>query len=265
MSITQAELKEVKSLATGKGRKATGLFAAEGVRLLEEAVRNRFWPRRVYCAGSMLSDRGSKLIDYLTGKKIDCRDISARQLRAMATTKTPQGIVAVFDLPQDRLSELYRRKHRRLLWCENVSDPGNLGTLARSASAFGFDPMIVSGSSADIYSPRVVRSSAGSVFALAIARADNREIIELAGERGIAIVAAGVDSKNFDYSLKKMFELDKLILAVGGEADGLSPEIIENADIRVRIAHSPGVESLNVAVAGSILMEKLYGCHEVTS
>ncbi len=263
MSITQAELKEIKSLATGKGRKATGLFAAEGVRLLEEAVRHRFWPRKVYYAGSLLGSRGAKLVDRLTEKKVGCCDISARQLRAMAATTTPQGIVAVFDLPESRLSELYHRKYRRLLWCENVSDPGNLGTLARSASAFGFNLMIASGSCADIYSPKVIRSSAGSVFALAVARANNREILNLAAEYGLAVVATGAKAKNFDYSLKKMFELDKLILAVGGEADGLSPEIIESADLRIRIAHSPGVESLNAAVAGSILMEKLYSSREV--
>ena len=262
MPITRTELKELRALATKKGRKSSGLFLAEGVRLMEEAMRHRSMPIRLFYTRSLLGSRGERLVANFGKEKVSLVEVPPRDMQTMTRTETPQGMVGVFALPERSLTELYHRKIRNVLWCENVSDPGNLGTLIRSALAFGFDMLIVSGSSADVYSPKVVRSSVGGIFGLSTARAETNEVIEFARENKLDIVATGAGSKKFDYSLNKALKKTKLILAVGGEADGLSSEVISNADVRVRIAHSTKVESLNAAIAGSILMERIFRSRE---
>ncbi|MEW6412681.1 MAG: RNA methyltransferase [Candidatus Zixiibacteriota bacterium] len=258
MSITKSQLKSIKALSTSKGRKQTGLFVAEGVRLIEEAVRHRIKPVQLYFAPSLLSERGKALVEEFGRKKITMFETSARELNSMSATQTPQGIIAAFSIPDCRLAQLYRPNYRKILWCENISDPGNLGTLARSALAFGFDPVILTGNSADPWSPKVVRASAGAIFGLHLTRETTDEALAFADRNKFAIVATGVKGKKLDYSLKKQFEKAKLILAVGSEADGLSEEVKRKAGLFVRIDHSGEVESLNAAVAGSILMNMLY-------
>ena len=262
MSITRAELKDLRGLATKKGRRESGLFLAEGVRLLEEAMRHRKMPDRLLYTRSLLGSRGERLVANFGREKVSLVEVPPRDMQSITRTETPQGIVGVFTITDRSLNELYQPKIRNVLWCENVSDPGNLGTLVRSALAFRFELLIVSGSSADIYSPKVVRSSVGGIFGLNTVRAETKEILAFARENKFDIVATGAGSKKFDYNLKKALRKAKLILAVGGEAEGLSPEVISSADTRIRIAHSTKVESLNAAIAGSILMEKIFRSRE---
>lgn len=258
MSITKAELKEIKSLLTGKGRKTAGLFSAEGVRLLEEATRLKFLPECVYCADHLLGERGQKLVERFKRQRVPCREIAARDLRTVSGTQAPQGLLGVFRTPETGLAKLYHPGYRKLLWCENIADPGNLGTLLRSALAFGFAMVAVTGDSADVYSPKVVRASAGSIFGLKIALTENPAMLDLVRKNQLTLVVTKAGRRGRDYSLKKGVEKGKLVLAVGGEAEGLSQEISQNANLTVSIAHSPKVESLNAGVAGSILMEKIY-------
>lgn len=259
VSITKAELKNAKSLLTSKGRKTSGKFIAEGIRVLEEARRFGVLPGCIYYSEHLLGERGHELVGQMTDMKVPCQPVAARDLQTMAGTQTPQGALGIFKTPQTELAELYHRKYRRLLWCENIADPGNLGTLLRSALAFGFELAVVSGDSAEVYSPKVVRASAGSIFGLKIAVSQNSAILKLLFENRMALVVTKPGSKSSDYSLKKIVEKPKLMLAIGGEAEGLSAEILRAADVTVSIAHSKHVESLNAAVAGSILMERVYG------
>ncbi len=258
MSITKAELKRVKTLATGKGRRTSRQFIAEGTRLLEEALRHRFLPDRVYYAPALLGRRGEKLLGRFKGLNVSLAEVSARELRTLAQTETSQGAVGVFALPEYRLSELNRSRYRRILWCDNITDPGNMGTLIRSAQAFEFDPVVLTGNCADAFAPKVVRSSAGAVFGRIIVRSNIKEVFEFVQQHQLAVIATGIRGKKIDYSLIKAYEKAKLMLAIGSEADGLSEEILRNADLTITIPHSRRVESLNAAVAGSILMNEFY-------
>lgn len=259
MPIARKELKNAKTLQTKKGRKEQKRFMAEGMRLLEEALRHNFLPEKVFFAPSLFSRRGQAFIERMEKKNVGLCRVSARELLSVADTKTPQGIVGIFSIPQEGLAELYRPHHRKLLWCENISDPGNLGTLARSALAFGFKLMVVGGSSADMYSPKVIRASAGAIFGLAVARQDTARVLDFAREKEFAVLAAELDGKRLSRSVAKALKGSKMILAVGAEASGLPTEIIEKADLRIRVDHSGKVESLNAAVAGSIIMYSLSG------
>ena len=258
MPISHAELKKLRSLQTDKGRQRAGVFVAEGVRLLEEALRFEHWPAALYYTPSLISDRGRRLVDTFKARELRIREISAVNMRRVSGVTAPQGILGVFAMPDVRLSELYTPEHRNILLCENISDPGNVGTLCRSALAFSFDLIVLTGSCADPFSPKVVRASMGAVFELPIAVAPPPEIEALAERENISVIATSPrGGDTLDQALAQI-ERAPLMLAVGSEADGLSENLLARAHYRVRIPHSPRAESLNSAVAGSIVMMECF-------
>ncbi len=234
------------------------MFLAEGVRLLEESVRWRFLPQTVYYAPSMLSTRAEKLVRQLKSRVLETVELSARDLAELSDTEAPQGVVGLFARPDTKLAQLYQPEHRKLLLCENMSDPGNLGTLARSSLAFGFDLMLLCGGSVEPYSPKVVRASAGAVFGLRIAVANVNEVCAFVARERVTVIAADPTAKRDVKIIGSTLRKRRILLAVGSEATGLSKTIMKRADIRVRIRHLRAVESLNAAVAGSIMMKQVY-------
>lgn len=258
MPLSKVELQDIRSLLTRKGRNRRQEFLAEGVRLLEEALRHRYRPTILYFSKSLLSERGEKLVEAFRRARVEGREIPARQLEAISDTKAPQGVVGRFATPQTTLEELYRPETRRLLLCENIGDPGNLGTLLRSAVAFEMELVITAGSCADLYSPKVIRSSAGAIFGIGMVHTTWSDVKRLKTSFGTALVATDLSAREPVERLRSMTKEKGIILAVGSEATGLSEELMAQADVRVRIAHSRSVESLNAAVAGSMLMRELY-------
>ncbi len=255
MKLSQTEIKKIKSLATKKGRAEERQFSAEGIRLLDEALRLRQFPDIIYYSPHLLSERAIKLVEKIKSKKISAKEISPRQMTLISENKTSQGILALFSIPFENDNKLSLGNSRKILWCENISDPGNLGSLLRSALAFGFNPVVLSGSTADHFSPKVVRSSAGAVFGLKIVKNETDNILEMIEKEKVFLVASDV-SGDIDINVKNINDR-KYILAVGSEASGLSFDLLKKADLRLRIRHSSKIESLNAAVAGSIIMSKL--------
>ncbi len=259
MTATHRELKNVKSLRTRKGRRLNRLFIAEGIRILEEAIRYKLFPDMVYYSPSLLSTMAEKLISRLQRRKVSTKTVSASEFATISDTKGPQGMLAVFPIPEMRLEKLYRPRCRRLLLCENISDPGNLGTLVRSAAAFDIDLVLLVGSCADPYSPKVVRATAGAIFGIDIAHVTSAELFEWTGREAIKLIASNTKGEIECSLLKRKLRGSKFMLAIGSEASGLSETVCRRADFAVRIEHSDRVESLNAAVAGSILMKQVYG------
>jgi TrmH family RNA methyltransferase len=180
-----------------------------------------------------------------------------RQIGKLADTKSPQGVVGLFAAPATDLQKLYRPGFRSILVCDGIADPGNLGTLLRSALAFDFDLVILTGRSTEPYSPKVVRSSMGAMFGLRIAVAESDAVAALIADSGCTVLAATV-SDGGDEWRGRIKSNGRLVLTIGSEAEGLSPEIEALATVRAHITHSTKVESLNAAVAGSILMKEVY-------
>ncbi len=258
MPLTKTESKKLRSLRTKKGRRLHGKFLAEGVRLLEESVRHRFFPEVVYFAPSLLTERGKRLVARLKALNIPLMQIPSPRLETISDARTSQGLTAVFALPETGLAKLYTPQYRNVLLCESIADPGNLGTLLRSALAFGFDMMLTCGSTADPYSPKVVRSSAGTVFGMKIARVSHAELRSFVGSEEVSLLAAHLKGELWSEQCDRTKQLKRRMLALGSEAEGLSNDILDLAAFRLRIDHSHRVESLNVSVAGSILMMNMY-------
>lgn len=258
MSITKNEIKIIKSLRTKKGRLAENLYLAEGVRLLEEAYRCQVLPRKLYSNESLLSDRGNQLLGRFHKKHVTIEEVPKKMLESLAPVEASQGILGVFDLPDIESSESLTRDIRNVLWCENISDPGNVGTLLRSALAFGFSTVLISGATVDIFSPKVVRASSGAIFGLQVYKNRTDSLLSFIGKLQQPLVAADIRGENWFKTLKNIKKYSTLTLAVGAEATGLSDSICSRADLIISISHTGRVESLNAAVAGSIIMSDYY-------
>jgi len=248
----------VRSLRTKKGRRTHGLFVAEGVRLLEESLRLGAVPEKLYVCPPVLSQRGATLIGRARKNKMDVIEVSAREIDRMADAETSPGVMAVFTVPTVELAELYHSRMRNILLCEDLSDPGNAGTLVRSAIAFGFDLVVLAGRSCEPYAPKVVRSSVGAVFGVKIAVAATEDVLKTVKDDGWKVITADVHGQDHIGKTLDRAKGKKLLLALGSEAEGVSSIVATAADFAVRLNHEPTIESLNTAVAGSILMRECY-------
>jgi TrmH family RNA methyltransferase len=234
-----------KKLATKKGRMEAGAFLVEGERAVEQIA----------------TSHPDHILEIVTTKEFPpayCdypfRLVTERQLRSICTSKTPQGTMALVRLPADLYSpRLPEHRGDKILLLEDIQDPGNVGTLIRTAAAFGFSGIILTERCADPLSPKCVQSSAGSVLSVWMRRTSRYlELTEALKSDGFTIVAADLNGVH-DPSILARF--DKLLLGLGNEASGISEQLRAAAQHRLKIPIvRKKAESLNVAVSGAILM-----------
>jgi len=238
-------LKRYRNLATRKGRLKAGAFLVEGERAITQIVGTS--PDDVLEIVST-GEVPHRLDEY------PLRVITERQMESISSTKTPHGIIAVIRLPRDIYSDqLPDDVGTRVLLLEDVQDPGNVGTLIRTAAAFDFSGVILSNNCADPLSPKCVQSSAGAVLSLWSRRTPC--YVEHAAElkrRGYYLVAADLEGKT---DSTELLGRDNLALVLGNEGVGLSSWLLRLADYRLRVATvGQKAESLNVAACGAICM-----------
>lgn len=256
--LTRAEKKKLKSLHTKKGRAREKQFVAEGVRLLEDSLRHKWLPEKAYYAKTIISDRGRRLIGRLAHSKVAVEAVSAEDMKQISDAEASQGLVCIFRMPEYDPEEVYKDTYRRILILDNVSDPGNAGTLIRSAGAFGFDLVLITPDSVEPFNPKVVRASAGAVFGLPVMIISISQIIKSQKRKKMKLIVGDLKGIQSDVGLRRMRLGKNFMLAIGSESTGVSPKLRESADIRFKINHDTRVESLNAAVAGSIIMKELY-------
>ena len=238
-------IKWYRSLATRKGRLKAGAFLVEGERAIRQIAGSS--PDAIV---EIVSTEEASLICY----EYPRRFVTVSQLDSISSTRTPQGTIAVVRLPRDTYSDrLPDDVNGNILLLEDVQDPGNVGTLIRTAAAFDFSGVILSDNCADPLSPKCVQSSAGTVLSLWIRRTPcYRDHVEELKSRGYCLVAADLDGVEDPSVLQSR---DKLLLALGNEGSGLSSALLRMADHRLRVATvGQKAESLNVAACGAICM-----------
>jgi TrmH family RNA methyltransferase len=246
-SNQNAKLKLIRSLqGRAKERREAGAFLAEGVRLVEEALAAE-WPFRFALHSPELSERGQKLVGQLIAKGVDVEPASPELLEAVAETETTQGILAVLELPAPELPDLESLNF--ILIPDQVRDPGNLGTLIRSAAAAGAQAVFLPPETVDAFSPKVVRSGMGAHFRVALCSLGWDSIRAYSRGLTVFLADAGGGTSCWAADFKS-----PLALIVGGEADGASEPARKLADVLVNIPMPGKIESLNAAVAGAVLM-----------
>ena len=243
-----------RDLKRRRARERQRLFVAEGVRTVEELLRSTLRVRGAL-ATPHLSDtaRGAALRAALLASRIELAEVSDAEFSDAADTEAPQGVLAIAEVPERALAMLPAAGSLRLLVLDGLQDPGNVGTILRTAAAFGVTATVALPGTVDLWNAKVVRSAMGSHFrhpAIACTWNDLSSFLEA---RQIALWAADAGG----VPLGERRPPARLALAVGNEGAGLSVPVRERAEALVALPMAPEVESLNVAVTTGILLYHL--------
>ncbi len=234
-STTNQRIKAVRRLQRGRERQRTGRTLLEGPKLIESALDAGVVPLEVYTL------EGGSIVDRCEAAGSEVIETSRTVLETIGTTVEPQDPVAVIEVPQARSLDA-----QRVVVLVEIADPGNLGTLIRSAAALGWQVTLLGG--ADPWNPKVLRAGAGAHFAQTPIRVSDLSEITVLGFSTVATVVSGGRAP------EQITTDTPIALVIGSESHGLVPEIIDRCDQVVTIPMSAGSESLNAAVAGSIAM-----------
>lgn len=230
-------------MGRAKERREANAFVVEGVRLVEEAV-NAGWKFQFALYSDGLSERGKKLLAGLEANKIEVDEVAGDLLQKLSDTETPQGILAVLNFVQLPIPNFFNF----ILIPDQIRDPGNLGTLLRSAAATGVQAVFIPPETTDGFAPKVLRAGMGAHFRLPIQSLSWEEI--KIHTRDMDIYIADMDGTScWETDLRK-----PLALVIGSEAEGASDEATRLANGKIKIPMAGNVESLNAGVAGSVLM-----------
>lgn len=241
-SVKNKTVSDVKKLKQKKYRSQTGTFLAEGYRNVCDSMKKAV-PGMVFLEENF---------NLPVAPCENCYRVTKEVMKELSDTDTPQGIAAVFEIPDER-----EISSEHLLLLNGVSDPGNLGTILRTALASGFTDIILDEQCADVYSPKVIRSAMSAVFSLNIIRKKSLEdeIAKLKKD-GYQVSAAALTEHAVS-----LYETDfpkKTALLFGSEANGITEELLKLSDVTYIIPMTKEIESLNVAVAAGISMYELW-------
>jgi TrmH family RNA methyltransferase len=246
-----ALLSTIRDLHRRKGRERRGLALAEGIRLVEEMLASAAPCKGVAVAPALeATPRGAELKRALVAAGAPIESISDAELAAASATEHPQGVVAVYQVHTWSLDECAGPGTGPVVILDGVQDPGNVGTIARTALAFGAAGLVALPGTADLTNPKTVRGAMGALFHLPHCHADDQQVLDLLVRREIALWATTVDGTPID----AVAPPGVIALVFGNEGVGIRPALLARAAQRVSIAIRPGAESLNVAVAAGIAL-----------
>lgn len=233
LEITKNQLKLIRSLYQKKKRKETGLFVVEGVKNIEELLKSAITVKALYATADWEGDYD------------DVIRITNKQLTQLSNLSSPNQVLALAKIPSNTVIT----NDGLVLVLDNVNDPGNLGTIIRTADWFGVKQIICSPSTVDCYNPKTVQSTKGSVFNMDIIYTD---LVEYLSAYKYEIYAATLDGDE-QYEVHKGVNQ---VLVMGSESHGLSPELEQFITKKIKIAKKGNAESLNVGIATGILLHQ---------
>ncbi|HHW42435.1 MAG TPA: RNA methyltransferase [Desulfotomaculum sp.] len=243
-------IKYVRRLSRRRQREKEGRFLLEGVRLVQEALSSG-WPVEVLLYTGGVEERAAGLLEQVRQKGIRTVAVAEKLLMELTDTVNPQGVLAVVKRPGYTLGELFQDAPTLLVLVEGVADPGNLGTIIRSADAAGAGGVVLLPGTVDLYNPKTIRSTMGSLFHLPVVPAGEEELLAFLHSSGIQVVA-GVPRGGTPLWTVDLTRPSALL--VGSEAAGISSYWWDRA-AHLAIIPMPGrAESLNVAAAASIML-----------
>jgi RNA methyltransferase, TrmH family len=252
LSPHNARLAQVHDLRTPRGRREAGRFTAEGPTLLDEAARSGLRPHEIYATGDGLGRFEASRWEAAGTAVFVVPD---RAFARLSDVETPTGVLAVFPLPARTAAEVLAAAGPVLLLA-GVNDPGNAGTLVRSAEAFGAGGVLFGRGGADPFAPKVVRAAMGSIFRLPVAQVTADEVLAAAAAAGRQVVATDLEGED----VRVVGIPPGAVIAVGNERRGIR-DWLPRWDRAVRIPQA-AAESLNAAVAGSIVLYEASRCQD---
>jgi TrmH family RNA methyltransferase len=250
--ISSTNNPQIKNLALlqrkARARREQGLFVVEGIKMLKEAMDCGLLTK-VYMSESFFREKPEVAKSF---KGYEYELVTDSVLKQVSETMTPQGIMGTVKIPTYDMDGMLDKDNAFLLLLEDIRDPGNLGTIIRTAEGAGVTGIILNSSCADILQPKVVRSTMGSIYRVPYYEAEDfKGILKDLRKRGFKLFAAHLSGISYDTEGSFM---GKCGLLIGNEASGLSEEASSLADNLIRIPMEGKVESLNAAIAAAILM-----------
>jgi TrmH family RNA methyltransferase len=245
----------IRDLHRRRGRERRGLALAEGVRLVEEALDSAVILRGAAAAPALESTtRGKALKATLLTRGVQVEDLTDAELEELADTEHPQGIIAVIEPKRWTLSDIRMNPGATILVLDGVQDPGNVGTMLRTALGLGAAGLVALKGTADLTNPKVIRGAMGASFRLPAVTAAPDEFVAWVRLQRAQIWVADAAGETGDRLLARRADRPAVALVVGNEGAGVGSSIDAAADRRIAVPLTRGVESLNVAVAAGILL-----------
>ena len=250
-STSNPQIKRLLQLQKkAKVRDEENVYVVEGIRMFAEVPKERV--EKVYISETLFNRKKHDL----NLQEFPVEILSDRVFEHISDTKTPQGILCVVKRKKYELNELLKVKKPHFVVLDNLQDPGNMGTIVRTAEAAGVDAVFMSRDCVDIYNPKTIRSTMGSIYRMPfIYIEDIPKLLDIFRENGVKSYAAHLNGKN---SYDKEDYSHGTAILIGNEGNGLRDEVTEKADILVKIPMQGKVESLNAAIAALVLMFEVF-------
>lgn len=245
-------IKEVRTLKNKDSREERSLYFIEGTRFVEEALKENVNIKYIVASDTFLSNTGSSgLLERINGASLSSYEIPDSLFSSISDTKTPQGILAVLPMERKQLKDAVI-KGGLLVILDTIKDPGNMGTIIRTADAAGCSGIIIPDGCVDVYNPKVLRSTMGSVFHVPIYHSSTiTEAMNIARENGFLLCASHLEGS------VSIYETDlsgQVALVIGSEAEGIGKQTAKDSDLLIRIPMEGRAESLNASVAAGIII-----------
>jgi len=236
--------KEIKKLKEKKHRIKSNKYLIEGLRFVEEAIKSKVSIDSIIFTESFKEKNPDLFLKI--NENIKLIQMNEALLKQLCSTENPQGIVGVINMQNKEL-----KSGELVILVDKVQDPGNMGTIIRTAHAAGAAGIVMTKGTVDIYNDKTLRSTMGSIFYIPIVEDDSLDFVKSLKKEGYKLVVSSLQGKNnfFEENLQ-----GKVMIAVGNEGNGVSDEVYDIADIKVKIPMPGEAESLNVAVATSIMI-----------
>lgn len=247
-------LTTARDLKRRKAREKRSLFVAEGIRSVEELLKSKLALEGIIVSPNLAeSSRGAALLQELKTRNVEILDVSEKEFATAADTDSPQGVIAIARVPQQNAESALKGEKMRVVVLDGVQDPGNAGTILRTAAALGATATLALPGTVDLWNAKVVRSSMGAQFAHPSFAVSIEELASILRREGIELWAADKGGEPVGATAPPR----KLAIAVGNEGAGLSSPVRALASRTVSLPIARGVESLNVAVATGIILYEL--------
>ncbi|MDM0972441.1 RNA methyltransferase [Clostridium perfringens] len=236
--------KDIKKLKEKKHRIKSNKYLIEGLRFVEEAIKSKVSIDSIIFTESFKEKNPDLFLQI--NENIKLIQMNEALLKQLCSTENPQGIVGVINMQNKEL-----KSGELVVLVDKVQDPGNMGTIIRTAHAAGAAGIVMTKGTVDIYNDKTLRSTMGSIFYIPIVEDDSLDFVKSLKKEGYKLVVSSLQGKNnfFEENLQ-----GKVMIAVGNEGNGVSDEVYDIADIKVKIPMPGEAESLNVAVATSIMI-----------
>ena len=249
------KVKYTKSLLKSKNRNKESKFIIEGYRILTLAIECNAKIDYVFINEDFeKKTEHVEFLEILKSKNINIYKTTNKIFNELVDTESTQGILAVVKFNQRTIQENLKDEHRFVVILDRIQDPGNMGTIIRTADAAGVDAIIALKGCVDIYNPKVIRSTMGSIFDMNIIHATQEEAVRLLKLKNFDIVSSYLDTDNYYDKVEYNY---KTALVIGNEANGINDELVSKSDVLVKIPIYGKAESLNAAISSAILMYEI--------